>query len=38
MYCDVTMEQPLFVSTDQYDSGSGWPTFSRCRFVNPILH
>lgn len=38
IYCDVTTGQPLFVSTDQYDSGSGWPTFSRCRFVNPILH
>lgn len=29
IYVDVTTGQPLFVSTDKYDSGCGWPAFSR---------
>lgn len=29
IYVDVTTGQPLFVSTDKFDSGCGWPAFSR---------
>lgn len=29
IYVDVTTGQPLFVSTNKYDSGCGWPAFTR---------
>lgn len=29
IYVDITTGEPLFVSTDQFDSGCGWPSFSR---------
>lgn len=29
IYVDITSGEPLFVSTDKYDSGCGWPAFSR---------
>ena len=29
IYCDITTGEPLFVSTDKFDSGCGWPAFSR---------
>ena len=29
IYVDVTTGEPLFVSTDQFESGCGWPSFSR---------
>lgn len=29
IYVDVATGQPLFASTDKYDSGCGWPAFSR---------
>lgn len=29
IYVDVTTGQPLFVSTDKFESGCGWPAFSK---------
>ena len=29
IYVDVTTGQPLFVSTDKFDSGCGWPAFAK---------
>lgn len=29
IYVDVTTGQPLFTSADKFDSGCGWPAFSR---------
>ncbi len=29
IYVDITSGQPLFVSSDKFDSGCGWPAFSR---------
>lgn len=29
IYVDITTGQPLFVSTDKFDSGCGWPAFTR---------
>lgn len=29
IYVDITTGQPLFASTDKFDSGCGWPAFSR---------
>ena len=29
IYVDITTGEPLFISTDKFNSGCGWPAFSK---------
>ncbi len=35
IYVDITTGEPLFSSTDKFDSGCGWPSFSRP--IDPVV-
>lgn len=36
IYVDIVSGEVLFSSTDKFDSGSGWPSFSRCLVTENI--
>lgn len=37
IYVDITSGEPLFISTDKFDSGCGWPSFTRPIDENVII-
>lgn len=37
LYVDVVSGEPLFLSTDKFDSGSGWPSFTRPAVADHVV-
>jgi peptide methionine sulfoxide reductase msrA/msrB len=37
IYVDVVSGRPLFSSTDKYDSGTGWPSFTKAIDDNEVM-
>jgi methionine-R-sulfoxide reductase len=37
IYVDAVLGEPLFSSTDKYDSGTGWPSFTRPISENEVV-
>lgn len=37
LYVDIVSGEPLFASTDKYDSGTGWPSFTRPIYEDSIV-
>lgn len=38
IYVDITTKEPLFSSTDKFDSGCGWPSFSKPIAKDVVKH
>lgn len=37
IYVDIVSGEPLFSSTDKYDSGTGWPSFTKAIHDNAVV-